>query len=94
VFTWTFEDHHRYKCTEVQRLAAQARMHGAPTLLTTEKDAMNLPERALEILSDASTELYWLKIGIQVEREESLLELIESKLANARGSVPLAEPQP
>ncbi|HWY46522.1 MAG TPA: hypothetical protein VNX70_04005 [Bryobacteraceae bacterium] len=53
---------------------------------------MNLPERSAEILLDASMELYWLKIGIQVEREESLLELIESKLANARGSVPLVEP--
>jgi 3-deoxy-D-manno-octulosonic-acid transferase len=80
VFTWTFEDHHRYQCTEVQRLAAQARMHGAPVLLTTEKDAMNLPERAAEILLDASMELYWLKIGIQVEREEALMELIESKM--------------
>jgi len=94
VFTWTFGDHHRYKCMEVQRLALQARMHGAPFLLTTEKDAMNLPERAAEILLDASMELYWLKIGIQVEHEEALLELIESKLANARGSVSLAEPQP
>jgi hypothetical protein len=55
---------------------------------------MNLPERAAEILLDASMELYWLKIGIQVEHEEALLELIESKLANARGSVSLAEPQP
>jgi tetraacyldisaccharide 4'-kinase len=80
VFTWTFGDHHRYRCTEVQRLAVQARMHGAPVLLTTEKDAMNLPERAAEILLDASMELYWLKIGIQVEREEALLELIESKM--------------
>jgi tetraacyldisaccharide 4'-kinase len=79
-FTWSFDDHHRYTCTEVQRLAAQARMHGAPVLLTTEKDAMNLPERAAEVLRDAAMDLYWLKIGIQVEREESLLELIESKM--------------
>ena len=89
VFTWTFDDHHRYQCIEVQRLAAQARMHGAPVLLTTEKDAMNLPERAAEILTDTSMELYWLKIGIQVEREEGLMDLIDSKLAKA-----LAEPQP
>ena len=84
--TWTFDDHHRYNCAEVQRLAAQARMHGAPFLLTTQKDAMNLPERAEEILRDASIDLYWLKIGIQVEREETLLELIESKMESlARG---------
>ena len=86
VFTWTFGDHHRYQCTEVQRLAAQARMHGAPVLLTTEKDAMNLPERATEVLLDASMELYWLKIGIQVEREEALMELIESKMAKLAAS--------
>jgi 3-deoxy-D-manno-octulosonic-acid transferase len=85
-FTWTFDDHHRYNCAEVQRLAAQARMHGAPFLLTTQKDAMNLPERAEEVLRDASIDLYWLKIGIQVEREETLLELIESKMESlARG---------
>ena len=80
VFTWVFDDHHRYHCTEVQRLAAQARMHGAPVLLTTEKDAMNLPERTAEILLDASVELYWLKIGIQIEREEGLMDLIESRV--------------
>jgi tetraacyldisaccharide 4'-kinase len=94
VFTWTFDDHHRYNCVQVQRLAAQARLHSAPVLLTTEKDAMNLPERAAEILLEASMELYWLKIGIQVEREEALLELIESKLAEKRGSVSVAEPRP
>ncbi|HWY46523.1 MAG TPA: tetraacyldisaccharide 4'-kinase, partial [Bryobacteraceae bacterium] len=37
VFSWTFDDHHRYKCIEVQRLAAQARMHGAPFLLPPKK---------------------------------------------------------
>ena len=89
VFTWTFDDHHRYRPTQVQRLAAQARMHGAPFLLTTEKDAMNLPDHAADILLDASMELYWLKIGIQVEREDALLELIESKLAKS-----VAEPRP
>lgn len=80
VFTWTFGDHHRYRPTQLQRLAQQARRHGASVLLTTEKDAMNLPERATEVLLEASVELYWLKIGIQVEREEKLIELIESKI--------------
>jgi tetraacyldisaccharide-1-P 4'-kinase len=81
VFTWTFDDHHSYSCTELQRLAAQARMHGASVLLCTEKDAMNLPERAAELLLDESAELYWLKIGVHVEEEDALLALIESKLA-------------
>ena len=42
VFHWAFGDHHHYTCAQVQRLAAQARLHGSNVLLTTEKDAMNL----------------------------------------------------
>jgi tetraacyldisaccharide 4'-kinase len=84
-FTWVvkkFNDHHSYKCHELQRLAAQARMHGSNVLLTTEKDAMNLPERAAEILLDASVDLYWLQIGLHLEPDDEagLLALIESKL--------------
>ncbi len=80
VFTWNFEDHHSYSCMELQRLAAQARMYGTSVLLCTEKDAMNLPERAAEQLLNESVELYWLKIGVQVEEEDALLALVESKL--------------
>jgi len=80
VFRWEFDDHHHYRCPELQRLAAQARMHGANTLLCTEKDARNLPERAAELLQEDSVELYWLKIGVEIENEEALLQLIESKL--------------
>jgi tetraacyldisaccharide 4'-kinase len=80
VFTWAFDDHHGYQWTELQRLAQQARMQSASVLLTTEKDVANLPERAAEILLDALVELYWLKIGIQVDDEAGLLRLIESKL--------------
>ena len=80
VFTWAFGDHHRYSCTELQRLAAQARMHGASVLLCTEKDAANLPERSMELLLNESVELYWLKIGVEIENEEALLDLISSKL--------------
>jgi tetraacyldisaccharide-1-P 4'-kinase len=80
VFIWTFGDHHSYSCAQLQRLAAQARLYGSSVLLCTEKDAMNLPERAVELLLNESAELYWLKIGVQVEEEEALLALIESKL--------------
>jgi 3-deoxy-D-manno-octulosonic-acid transferase len=79
-FRWAFSDHHHYSCAEIQRLAAQARMHGAGAMLTTEKDSMNLPGRATEVLTNASMDLYWLKIGLQVENEDQLMELIESKL--------------
>ena len=77
VFVWAFGDHHRYKWSELQRLAAQARYQGATVLLTTEKDAMNLPERAAEILTDASVDLYWLRIGVQVDDEAELMRLIQ-----------------
>ena len=81
VFTWSFSDHHRYRWSELQRLAAQARMRGANILLCTEKDAANLPAGSLELLMEDSVELYWLKIGLEIENEDGLLELIESKLS-------------
>ena len=65
---------------QTQRLAAQARMHGSRILLCTEKDAMNLPARSTELLLEDSVDLYWLKIGVEIENEEALLEMIESKL--------------
>lgn len=80
VFTWTFRDHHSYRWKELQRLAAQARARGSNVLLTTEKDAMNLPERAAEILREALVELYWLKIGMQVDDEAGFMDLISLKL--------------
>lgn len=79
-FAWAFDDHHSYKWKELERLAAQARTHGSNVLLTTEKDAMNLPEHAGDILMGALVDLYWLKIGIQVDDEPGLMRLIESRL--------------
>ena len=80
VFTWSFSDHHRYQCSELQRLAAQARMQGANILLCTEKDAANLPAGSLEFLLEGSVELYWLKVGVEIDNEDGLLELIEARL--------------
>ena len=98
VFRWTFPDHHRYTPIELHRLAAQARMHGSNFLLTTEKDSMNLPGRVSEVLAGAGVELYWLKVGLQVEDEGELLALIESKLRkplpDGRGSVTSSESKP
>jgi tetraacyldisaccharide 4'-kinase len=76
LFHWAFDDHHHYTCAQVERLAAQARMHGSNVMLTTEKDAMNLPESTPEILERAGVEMYWLKIGVHIEKEDQLLELI------------------
>ena len=88
-FRWAFSDHHHYSCTEVERLAAQAKMHGSNLLLTTEKDAMNLPDSTAAVLEQAGVEVYWLKIGVQVEKEEELLELIVKASECCRSSTRL-----
>jgi tetraacyldisaccharide 4'-kinase len=72
VFHWPFGDHHSYNPTELRRLVAQAQTCGAEALVTTEKDALNLCDGATEIVSPLK--LYWLKIGIEIEREEELWE--------------------
>ena len=80
VFKWEFDDHHHYHCPELQRLAAQTRMHGSNVLLCTEKDARNLPEHSAELLLEQSVDLYCVKIGVEIENEDALVELIESKI--------------
>jgi len=87
VFHWAFGDHHHYSCDQVQRLAAQTQMHGSSVMLTTEKDAMNLPESAPGVLERAGVTLYWLNIGVHVDDEDRLLELIESKMRAASGQL-------
>jgi 3-deoxy-D-manno-octulosonic-acid transferase len=87
VFHWAFRDHHHYSCDQVQRLAAQAQMHGSNVMLTTAKDAMNLPESAPGVLESAGVNLYWLEIGVQVENEDQLLDLIESKMRSVSGQL-------
>lgn len=74
VFHWAFGDHHSYRPGELQRLLAQAQACGAEALVTTEKDALNLCNGATAIVSPLK--LYWLKIGIEIEREEELLQRI------------------
>jgi 3-deoxy-D-manno-octulosonic-acid transferase len=72
VFHWAYGDHHSYRPGELQRLLAQAQDCGAEALVTTEKDALNLCDGATAIVSPLK--LYWLKIGIEIEREEELLQ--------------------
>ena len=74
VFHWAFDDHHSYNPVELQRLLAQAQTCGAEALVTTEKDALNLCDGVTEIVSPLK--LYWLKIGIEIEKEEELWEQI------------------
>jgi tetraacyldisaccharide 4'-kinase len=75
---WTFGDHHHYRPVALQRMARQARAAGAEALLTTEKDLMNLSDHAAECV--APLRLCWLQIGMEVDREEELLQFIGDKV--------------
>ncbi len=69
-----FEDHHRYKANELKRTGQHFERAGAKCLVTTEKDAINLPEGADELLG--ALPLYWLKVVMRVDDEARLVELI------------------
>jgi tetraacyldisaccharide 4'-kinase len=77
VYTWKFEDHHHYRPHELRRLAYHAKQLGADVLLTTEKDAMNLPENAGALVGGLP--IYWLKIATLVREQEELMALIEAQ---------------
>ncbi|HUS08798.1 MAG TPA: tetraacyldisaccharide 4'-kinase [Bryobacteraceae bacterium] len=64
-FQWVFGDHHQYRPVELTQLAVRAKQSGASVLLCTEKDAMNLPRNAAQLIEPLL--LYWLKIGLEVE---------------------------
>ncbi len=75
VFEWAFGDHHSYRQGELRRIAKQAAQAGAEALVTTEKDIMNLPASAVELV--LPLKIYWLKIGVEIDREADLLRLIQ-----------------
>ncbi len=82
VFRWQFPDHHSYNPAELQRVAHQARIHGADILVTTEKDRINCPshlERAI-----APLDLAWLKIELELEDEARFFSLLEKTLLISR----------
>ena len=84
VFTWVFGDHHVYKPLQLRRLAAQARSHGSAVLVTTQKDAMNLPDNFAKAI--APVELYWLEVETRVENEGEFLCFIDRVLTGRRQS--------
>jgi tetraacyldisaccharide 4'-kinase len=75
-----FDDHHRYRPRELRHIAHQMHAQGATALVTTEKDAVNLCESSRELV--APLRLYWLKVGVRIEREDEFLREIERRLAS------------
>lgn len=62
-----FRDHHRYTTAELKDMAA-----GHDVLLTTEKDVMNFPADV------PAARIYWLKIAIEIDREQQLLDRLRN----------------
>jgi 3-deoxy-D-manno-octulosonic-acid transferase len=76
-----FDDHHRYRPHELRHLAEQMKACGATALVTTQKDAINLCETGADLV--APVLLYWLEIGVRIEREEEFLRAIEGRLSGS-----------
>jgi tetraacyldisaccharide-1-P 4'-kinase len=74
---------------ELRRLQRHAEDSGAHTLLTTEKDAMNLPDNALDLVQPC--EIWWLKIESELWEEEEFLQWIDGRLW---GGAPAPQPAP
>jgi tetraacyldisaccharide 4'-kinase len=71
-----FADHHRYDQRDARELQAAARSAGAQALLTTEKDAQNLP-----VVTFSEMPVYVAVIDLEIAREEVLLNLLRVKIA-------------
>jgi tetraacyldisaccharide 4'-kinase len=79
-----YEDHHRYSPVEIRRLARHALDVGASILVTTAKDAVNLPPDYQSIIEPLK--LYWLEIGVEIEGRDQLMALISRTVLPAKDS--------
>ncbi|HYI95630.1 MAG TPA: tetraacyldisaccharide 4'-kinase, partial [Bryobacteraceae bacterium] len=70
----TFRDHHRFTTQELRDLADKALRVGASALVTTEKDFVNLPADAREIVAPLS--LHHLEIRLTMRNETDFLRYI------------------
>ena len=75
---YEYGDHHRYRPQELVRIAVHAAAVGAQAVVTTEKDAINLCESSDDLLTPLP--LYWLKVTIEIEREEEFVEALERRI--------------
>jgi 3-deoxy-D-manno-octulosonic-acid transferase len=73
-----FEDHHAYKPRELRYMGRQFRDDGIEAVVTTEKDLVNLCDDPGHLL--APLPLYWLRIGVQIDREDEFLDAVSQRL--------------
>ena len=68
-----FLDHHKYTVEELDRIFQQAKNSGADVMITTEKDAVRIPETYKPVLP-----LYYVRMEIEiVEGFEDFEEAVE-----------------
>src|SRR5262249_10925469 len=77
-----FEDHHRYRPQELQRISQSAVAEGAAVLVTSEKDAVNLCDSCDELL--APLPLYWLRVRLKIAHEGEFLDEVERLIGRRR----------
>lgn len=70
--TVSFPDHYTYKANDIDLLKMKANKLNA-TLVTTEKDYIRLD-------NSLKTNINYLKVKLEIENKESLIELLKSKL--------------
>lgn len=70
----SFPDHHRYTAADLERLERSARSLQAQFLITTEKDAANLPS---ELLRRLELPLRVMRMELEVERGGDLVDRVE-----------------
>lgn len=77
VYKQSFPDHHRYTPTEIESFLAQAASHHATAILTTEKDAANLPP---QVLTKTALPVYAAQLQFRIENELELKRLVREKI--------------
>ncbi|MCU1239415.1 MAG: Tetraacyldisaccharide 4-kinase [Candidatus Acidoferrum typicum] len=75
-----FSDHHKYSLRELSQLQSRAEARGAAGLVTTEKDAENLPNTNLRL------PIWIAVIDFAFTAESELLAAIDRKLATGQGA--------
>jgi tetraacyldisaccharide 4'-kinase len=70
---WSFGDHHVYRASELRQLAGRAATTSAQALVTTEKDAMNLPAGVAALIGGYP--LYYLEIGIEMDNAARFVDM-------------------
>ncbi|MBS1813200.1 MAG: tetraacyldisaccharide 4'-kinase [Acidobacteria bacterium] len=73
----SFPDHHRYSQEELQEIFQQAQQRKAEAIITTEKDAANLP---YNVLMQAPLPIYAAQLQFKIENELEFKQLVRQKI--------------